>query len=105
MPGSMDQRIELQRLSRIPDGGGGYSEEWATYAEVWAEVRPLSGRERYQAQQVEASANYRIRIYNRDDISPADRILWRGKLLNIRFIADAGSRALYLDIDAEIERG
>lgn len=104
MAGKMDQRIELQRLDRIPDGGGGYSEEWATYAEVWAEVLPLSGRERYQAQQTAASANYRIRIYNRPDVLPADRIVWRGKIMNIRFPADAGPRELFLMIDAETEQ-
>lgn len=102
--GDLDQRIELQRLTRMPDGGGGYSEEWTTYAQSWANVRPMSGRERYQAQQTQANANYRITLYNRADIDPADRILWRGKVLNIRFLADAGPRDLYLTIDAEIER-
>lgn len=104
MPGSMDQRIELQRATRTPDGGGGHTEEWVTYATVWASVRPMSGRERYHAQQTQASANYRIKLYNRADIDPADRILWRGRVLNIRFLADAGPRDLYLTIDAEIER-
>lgn len=98
----MDELIELQRPQRIPDGGGGYDEEWETYAAEWAWVKPLSGQERYQAQQTAATANYRIRIHYRDDIDAADRILWRGKLLNIRFPADAGPRALWLDIDAEI---
>lgn len=102
--GDLDQRIELQRLTRTSDGGGGYTEQWTTYATVWANVRPMSGRERYQAQQTQASANYRIAIRYRADIDPADRIVWRGKVLNIRFIADAGPRDLYLTIDAEIER-
>lgn len=102
--GQLDQRIALQRLTRIPDGGGGYAEDWQTYATVWAYVRPMSGRERYQAQQLEAAANYRITIRYRADIDPADRILWRGKILNIRFIANAGPRDLYLTLDAEIER-
>lgn len=102
--GQLDQKIELQRLTRAPDGGGGYTEQWTTYATPWASVRPMSGRERYHAQQTQASANYRIKLYNRADIDPADRILWRGKVLNIRFPADAGPRDLYLTIDAEIER-
>lgn len=102
--GDLDQRIELQRLTRMPDGGGGYSEEWTTYATPWASVRPMSGRERYHAQQTQASANYRVTIRYRADVQDADRILWRGRVLNIRFRADAGPRDLYLTIDAEIER-
>lgn len=102
--GDLDQRIELQRLTRTADGGGGYSETWTTYDTVWAKVEPLSGRERYHAQQTQASANYRVTIRYRDDVSPADRILWRGRVMNIRFPADAGPRNPWLPLDAEMER-
>ena len=101
--GQLDQRIELQRLTRTDDGYGGYVETWTTYASVWANVRPLSGRERYQAQQTQANANYRITIRYRSDVLDADRIVWRGQALNIRFRADGGPREQWLPIDAELE--
>lgn len=103
--GQLDQRIELEHIVQAPDGGGGYVESWVSYAHVWANVRPMSGRERFQAQQTQAAADYRFTIRYRDDVTEADRIRWRGKTYNIRFIADAGPREPYLAIDAELERG
>lgn len=101
--GQLSERIELQRATRTDDGYGGYAETWATYATVWAQVRPLSGRERYHAQQIEAEASYRVTIRYRADVLDSDRIVWRGQNLNIRFRADAGPREPYLMMDVEVD--
>ena len=40
-------------------------------------------------------------IYNRDDLSEVDRILWNGEAYNIRNIRREGGRKLRLVIEAE----
>ena len=100
-PGQLDQRITLEQESRVPDDQGGAVSTWATLATVWAEVRPLSGRERAELASVQAPATYRFRIRRRADVTDTMRIGWNGGTYNIRFIADAGGRELYMTIDAE----
>lgn len=101
-PGQLDQRVTLQSVSSTTDAGGGRVETWATVATLWANVRPLSGRERLQADQIESPANYRVTIRRRTDITTDKRIVWKGKNLNIRFDGFNSPREGYMTFDAEM---
>lgn len=102
--GDLDQRVTFQRRSRVSDGGGGYVETWADYHTCSAKVSALSGRERDMANQTEAPRNYRLWV-RRDSkvaaLTEADIVVWRGKTMQVRFIADQGPRHLYMQIDCE----
>jgi SPP1 family predicted phage head-tail adaptor len=100
-PGRLDQRVTLERRSRVADGAGGGADAWTAVAELWAAVAPISGRERTQARQVESPALYRVTIRPRADLTTADRFVWQGRRLNVRFVADPGPRPLYLTCDCE----
>lgn len=101
-PGALDQRVTLQRRGQVPDGGGGGAVVWADVATLWARVLPISGRERVQARQVESPAMYRVTIRPRADVTEADRFVWQGRPLNIRFRAEAGPRPTFLTFDCEM---
>lgn len=100
-PGDLDQRVTIQAQARTDDGAGGAAVAWADIARVWAKVQPLSGKERLEAQQLEAPVMYRVTIRNRADVTADMRILWRGKAMNIRVIPEAGPRPIYLTLDCE----
>ncbi len=101
--GEMDQRIELQKETRTPDGQGGFTSEWTTQDTVWAHVRPQRGSEREHGDRIQAEAGYFVVIRYRSDINETWRIVWNGRNMNIRFLQDEGPRALYLPM--EVERG
>lgn len=44
--GRLSQRLLIERQTRAPDGGGGWSVNWTPVAEIWAEVWPVSAAER-----------------------------------------------------------
>lgn len=98
-PGELDQRIELQKESRVSDGMGGATVTWQTQATVWAHVRPLRGSERLQADTMEAPARYLVVVRYRQDVSESWRIAWNGKVMNINFIQDGGARSAYLPME------
>lgn len=100
--GDLDQRIRIESKTRVEDEGAGAEvETWTPVATVWALVWPVSGRERAEAQQVEASTMMRFKVRRRAGIAAGMRIVWQGRAHNIRFVADAGPRAPFLTIDAE----
>jgi len=99
--GSLNQRIRFEAETVGDDGMGGGASSWAEFVTVWGAVRPLSGRERTQADQVEAPANYEFTIRRRSDLTEALRISWAGDLFNIRFIALPDPRSLTMTITAE----
>lgn len=99
--GDLDQRIRIEAKTRVEDEGGGSAEAWTPVATVWAKVWPVSGRERADAQQVQAATMMRFKLRHRAGLTAGMRIVWQGKAHNIRFIADAGPRAAFFTIDAE----
>ena len=104
MIGELNERITIQRETLSDDGQGGTTRSLATLVTVWAKVAPLSGRERDMANQTESPRNYRFTVRRTSDtagILAKDLILWRGKTMNIRFIALNTTHELYLQIDAE----
>jgi SPP1 family predicted phage head-tail adaptor len=65
-------------------------------------VKPLSGRERWASQRVEATANYRVVVRYTADLTEADRVLIRGRPANIRFIGNLDMQNKWLEIDVEL---
>ncbi len=100
-PGALDQRIRIEAQTTAADGYGGTTLAWSLVAEVWAMVRPVSGRERVAAAEIEAPAMYRFTIRRLSGLGEALRVVWNGQAYNVRFIADLGPRAMYVTLDAE----
>lgn len=104
MIGKMDQKVTLQRLVRTPDGAGGTTTSWhdfASNARVWAEVQAKAGRETMTEGRMSATFTVLFLIYNRDDVTETDRIVWQGVTYNIRGIRRETGRAMRLVIEAE----
>jgi SPP1 family predicted phage head-tail adaptor len=99
--GDLDQRITLRHASLAADGHGGAVNTPTAYATVWASVKPMSGRERDKAESTEATSNYVVTVRMRDDVVEGDTIVWRGRILNVRFVRDKGPRGPWLEIEAE----
>lgn len=93
--GDLDQRVTLQQAVETRDSGGGVEVTWqnlTTNPTVWAQVRPLSGREAYRARQVIATATHSVRIRNRSDVTPKMRVVHGSKVLNIEAVQDPDTR-------------
>lgn len=100
--GELDQLITIQRETRTADGMGGASVSLTTVvSDLWAHVRPRSGKERGAFDRVEASAMYLFVVRYRDDIRESDRVVWNGDTYNIRAILTRGARSNWLEFDAE----
>lgn len=102
-PGELRERIKLKRITSTNDGIGGQTETLITYAETWAKVKPLRGRELYTQDQVQTPYTNMFVIRSRDafTVDEADSIEWNGKDYNIRQIAEVGNSPLYLELYAE----
>lgn len=108
-PGQLRHRVTLQRKQPAGDGQGGQDVGWTDLAEVWAAVRPLSGRDRLQAAQVQSTVTHRVTIRWRaapDNpqapfVFAGDRLIYKGVPYNIRAVVDLEERRRFLELDAE----
>lgn len=83
--GTLTARIALIR-DAVFRNAGVETKTPQTYAQVWASVVYLSGSEAFRAQQVNASVNVRVTIRYREDVLPSHRVLYKGKLLEIKAV-------------------
>lgn len=58
--GRLRHRIIIQQPHHRPNGYGATVAEWQDLHHVWAEVRPISGRELFSANQIHTEATMQI---------------------------------------------
>lgn len=93
--GLMRERVTVQSATVSADNIGGISDgavTWASIAtvpDIWARVMPISGRgaERVNAMQLQSAISHEVTIRYRTDLTPAYRLVWGSKALNIRSIS------------------
>lgn len=94
--GRLDRRINLQRTGTPTDDGfrtkpGGF----ATFATVWARVRPAPGTERFASGETAATAPIVFDIRWSSvvaDLNPKDRVLFDGRSYDIKSVNEIGRR-------------
>lgn len=91
------ERVRIEAVEEAGDGQGGVTRNWVLHAECFAEVTALSldVAERMDAAQHISRLAYRIVLRVRDDITSQMRVVWKGRLLNIRAVI-AGDAAIEL---------
>jgi len=90
--GALDRRILIQRPEQTQDEHGQPVVVWTLFADVAAEVRPLRGVERFTAQQVAADIDTVFRIRWLPGISPVMRVLYDGRVYDIKAAPEIGRR-------------
>lgn len=58
----LSRKLELETLSRVSDGAGGYTGNWAALGTHWGAVEPLSGRLERGEGVARARTAYRITV-------------------------------------------
>lgn len=103
MIGKLDQRITIQRSTLTPDGIGGSTITWADYVKVWTQVtpKPLKAHETMVDDRMTATQIVWFTIYDRKDLTEKDRVVWYGRILNIRSIPITSTRSQFMDLICE----
>jgi SPP1 family predicted phage head-tail adaptor len=98
--GKLRHRVTVEELViTINSFGEQDPAQWVPFAEVWAAIESLSGREFLAASQTQSSVSCRITIRTLAGLLPSMRIVHRGKVYNIAAIlADKESGIEYATI-------
>lgn len=65
---------------------------------IWADVKPLRGREYFEAQKIVPELTYKITTRYRSHITPHMLIKWQSRELNINSIIDVSGREEHMEI-------
>lgn len=97
----LQQRVTLQREIQTEDGTGGYIRSWQDVADLWAEIIPITGKEKWIAMQIQSSVTHRMLIRYRADIDASQRLVLNQRIFHIRSIANAGANNDILELLVE----
>lgn len=86
--GELNRRIEVLRFIEERDEMGGVIGEWVTEGRVWANIKPQSGTEFFQTQQINAETTTKITVRFYAGLTVMHRIRYGDKLYEIIGIAD-----------------
>ena len=96
--GELNCYVTLQYATITRDSYGAETQTWTNGSSVWANIKPLQGREYYsdRANKVNAETTHKITIRYRTDVNPRMRIKYGNRLFEIESIInpDEGKYAL-----------
>lgn len=99
--GDLRHQVTIQQFESIDDGGGGHEEVWTDLTTVWGSVEPLNGKERYDAQQIQATLSHKIRIRYYPNLKPSMRVKFETRVFNILSIINFEERNRELQLMCE----
>lgn len=77
------ETVRIERNAPTRSARGAEVDVWTEVATVRAAVLPLTGREFYAAQQVNAEITYKVRLRYRADVTSGCRLVWRSQVLEV----------------------
>lgn len=104
----LDRRLTLEEAQQVSDGAGGFVETWVALGDLWAEIRPGTGRERAADFVTVSRVPYRITVRAAPDGAPSrpkpdQRFREGARLFRILAVSDRVDRGRYLTCFAEEE--
>jgi SPP1 family predicted phage head-tail adaptor len=97
----LNKRITITRpITTISASGQQTITEWEPFAQAWANVRPLRGTEKFEANQIGNTVTHKITVRYRDDIDEGMRLCYDQKELDIKTIINVREENRWLEIEA-----
>ena len=95
--------VTIQQLTKVDDGGGGFTEDWTDYKTLNAFVQPVTGKEYYEGQQLTEKIDYKVFIAYQNDIKADMRVVFNEKVLSIKSVLNLAEMDKYLVLMCQSE--
>jgi SPP1 family predicted phage head-tail adaptor len=96
-----EPNIEIQRRTLTQNAFGEFVEVWGLHLTIDGRIRPLNGNERLSADKTTLFATHRL-YCDVADITEVDRVVYQGKIYNIKFVSNVMNFNRHLQIDLEM---
>lgn len=87
-PGALRHYITIEQKTVTRDSYGAEVVTWSTFAQAWAGIQPLNGRELIAAQAVQSEITGKIIMRYMTGVKAAMRVSYEGKYYDIKAVID-----------------
>ncbi len=102
--GDLRERLQLEKVARLGDGGGGAAESWVVVASPWAALLPLSGDEGLDGDGLSGTLTHEIWLRFKTGVVPDMRLRKGQRIFEIKSVIDVGERGRWLRLLCEERR-
>lgn len=81
--GSLRHKITFQLNNEIKNEFNEITNVWADFTQVFAQIVPLRGDEKYQSQHLKTEVNHKIRVRYQDNLTSKMKIIYGDREFNI----------------------
>lgn len=99
--GRMRHLVKLQQGTSTTDAGGGRSEAFTTVAEIYVDIRPVSGKEAYEQGKLKETLTTEITARYRAALDTSYRILFGTRTFNIKHVHNVDQRNKFVVLTCE----
>ncbi len=97
--GKLRHCVDIQQASEVTDEEGMVVATWLTVEQAWMSLEPMSGAERFAAQQVQAGVTHVARMrLPQTNVTPKMRILLGTRELGIESVVNVEERGRELEL-------
>lgn len=100
--GTLNNRLTIQAPGAGVDALGQPNGGWTDIAEVWGNVRHMSGKEAINSSAVTSTVSASIRVRYRTDLNAGMRVLAGSSVYQIKAVLPEIGRREYVDLVAEL---
>lgn len=104
--GKLRQYVTVQRPNETEDAAGQTTLNYEDYIKTWADIRPFTGREHFQADKHKADITHKITMRYVSGITADCRILYDGQVFELTAPPiNSGMLDYQLELVAKVQNG
>jgi len=96
--GNLHHLVEIQHYQESQNDLGESLKSWTLFKKAWAEIKPISGKEFFQASKENNEVSHRVIIRFIDGILPSMRVKFKDRFFDIESSRDYFERNKYLEL-------
>lgn len=100
--GDLKNKIQILKTTVVTDTDGFQKQETIVFANCWAKVTPVQGKEYYQAAAIQAENDVKFTIRYRKGITNDMKVQYNNQIYEIKSIIDFNNEHKYIDLVCEV---
>ncbi|MCR6096856.1 phage head closure protein [Salipaludibacillus agaradhaerens] len=94
--------MEIERFTSVPNGQGGYTQEWTVIAQINGTIDMLQGGINTDQQKVKEDSTHILIVIGTLDIKQGDRVRAFDKAYDVQYVDDPLNMGHHLEIELKV---
>ena len=97
-PGKLNKRVNICTKENIADGLGGFGEGYRTLNTVWANIRPVGGKEYAESKSLQAEITHKITMRYTEAVNRTHTLMQGNRKFEIQYIININDEYKYIQL-------